>query len=88
MLENVSVHDWTEIGAAIFACGGFYQMMKALKTDVSAIKTDLLRLNQVIMDLALSRQQQNNFELATLERFKRLEETLRDVQHGKNLIRD
>jgi hypothetical protein len=73
-MPEINVHDWIEIVGAIFAAGGFYQMMKSLKSDVSAIKSDLLKLNEVIMKVALNEQRQSNFEAATNERLAGLRE--------------
>lgn len=87
-MPEITVHDWIEIVGLIFAAGTFYQAMKSMKTDVTAIKADLVRLNQVVMDVALSNQRQDNFERSANDRFARMEEILRDLQHGRNLIRD
>lgn len=86
-MPELTIHDWMEIIAAVFAGGGFYQAMKNLTSKVSKIEADLIKLNDVVMQVALNKKDQDNFASAMLERFKRIEETVRDIQHGRNLIR-
>lgn len=92
---EITVHDWIEIIGAAVAVGGFISGMRALRSDVNDLKKDMKLLNQVVMDMALSKQRQDNFERATNERleaqnkrFDKLEALVTDIQHGKNLIRD
>jgi hypothetical protein len=80
-MPEISVHDWLEVIGAVFAAGGFYQMMRNLKTDVGAIKQDLQKLNQVMMTVALNEQRQTNFENMTNERIKELKDAILDIKH-------
>lgn len=43
-------------------------------------------MNKVVMDLALSTQRQDNYEKRTDERFKHVEDDVREMKHGKGFI--
>lgn len=77
----------------VFAAGGFYVFTKnlgkaldAFKIQVDEIKDDLKLLNKVVMDVALSNQRQDNFEKRTDDRFKHVEDDIREMKHGKGFI--
>lgn len=88
MSEMLELKDLLTIGAVVFACGGLAYMVRQLNSDVGDIKDDLKALNKVIMDVALSNQRQDNFEKRTDDRFKHLEDDIRELKHGKGFIKD
>ena len=61
--------------------------LKQLGTVVSEMKEDLKVLNKVITDIALSNQRQDNFEKRTDDRFKMIQDDLREMKHGKGFIK-
>lgn len=80
------VKDLLAIGTPIFLFGGLAYMVRQLNADVGDIKGDLKMLNKVVMDVALSNQRQDNFEKRTDDRFKHLEDDIREMKHGKGFV--
>src|SRR5262252_4425560 len=78
--------DAFAIGTPIFLFGGLAYMVRQLTKDVGDIKGDLKLLNKVVMDVALSNQRQDNFEKRTDDRFKHMEDDLRELKHGDGFI--
>ncbi len=61
-------------------------MVRQLTADMTDIKGDLKLLNKVVLDVALSNQRQDNFEKRTDDRFKHMEDDIRELKHGEGLI--
>ena len=74
----------------VASMGGFYygtrSDLKTLQDAMLGVKEDLKLLNKVVMDVALSNQRQDNFEKRTDDRFRHMEDDLREMKHGKGFI--
>ena len=62
--------------------------LKTLRDAMIGVKDDLKMLNKVVMDVALSNQRQDNFEKRTDDRFNMILEDIRDMKHGRGLIKE
>jgi hypothetical protein len=81
------VIDWTinlgsilTFGGIVFAAGGFFYSTKTQNERMSNIEQDLKSLNKVVMDVALSNQRQDNFEKRTDDRFRHVEDDIRELK--------
>lgn len=81
------IKDMITIGTPIFLFGGLAYMVRQLTSDVTDIKGDLKLLNKVVLDVALSNQRQDNFEKRTDDRFKHMEDDIREMKHGKGFVK-
>ena len=59
---------------------------KALENGMAKLDKNIETMNKVVMDLALSTQRQDNFEKRTDDRFKHLEDDIREMKHGKGFV--
>jgi len=83
---EISLGTLISIATLIFVAGGFYWSTKSLYEQVNDIKEDLKSLNKVVMDVALSNVRADNFEKRTDDRFRHIEEDIRELKHGEGFI--
>jgi hypothetical protein len=66
--------------------------LKALKdllgAGMSKLDNNIDKMNKVVMDMALGTQRQDNFEKRTDDRFKMIQDDLREMKHGKGFVND
>ena|SRR5215467_3706399 len=87
---EISVGSIMAVMTVIAGIFGFYYStrndMQQLKDAMTAVKDDLKMLNKVVMDVALSNVRQDNFEKRTDDRFKHMEEDIREMKHGDGFV--
>lgn len=85
---EITITTIISLATMVFVAGGFYFTTRSLYAQVSDIREDLKALNKVVMDVALSNQRQDNFEKRTDDRFKHMEDDIRELKHGKGFVKD
>jgi hypothetical protein len=86
---NVATMLTVAAGIASFYFGtrnDLKNLKDVLAQGMGKLDQNVEKMNSVVMELALSTQRQDNFEKRTDDRFKHLEDDLRELKHGDGII--